>query len=354
MNDEPMHTPGDYEPGYPYQPQPQPQPVSQPMPQPMPLPPAPPAPRRRGSGLAIVAAAVFGGIVGGAVASAALVTVLGLPPRGQQAAVRPVEPVVSVAPVVSPSGADAAQPIEAVAAKVTPSVVNVAIVRRAVDPFTGQTSEQKAGNGSGVIVRADGFILTNNHVVEGADRILVRIGLEDKPAKVIGTDPTTDIAVVKVEATGLPAIVTGDSDALKVGETVVAIGSPFGLDKTVTSGIISALHRSGDAGGNSNTYTNLIQTDAAINPGNSGGALADMSGRIVGINTLIQTGGAQQSAGIGFAIPIKLASLVAEQLIATGKARLWTRSSRRSSSPLSSRALSCRRSCPARPPTRPG
>jgi serine protease Do len=139
---------------------------------------------------------------------------------------------------------------------------------------------------------------------------------------VVGTDPSTDLAVIKVAKTGLRPAEIGLSASLKVGETVVAVGSPFGLDKTVTSGIISALHRTNlsSDGGSIARYTNLIQTDAAINPGNSGGALCDLDGRVVGINTLIQTGGAQQSAGIGFAIPIDFAKGVADQLIATGRA----------------------------------
>jgi putative serine protease PepD len=141
-------------------------------------------------------------------------------------------------------------------------------------------------------------------------------------AKIVGTDPSTDLAVIKVDRTGLQPAEIGSSSSLKVGETVVAIGSPFGLDKTVTTGIVSALHRSNlsQDSGTITQYTNLIQTDASINPGNSGGALADLDGRVIGINTLIQTGGAQQSAGIGFAIPIDFARSIADQLISTGKA----------------------------------
>jgi S1-C subfamily serine protease len=195
------------------------------------------------------------------------------------------------------------------------------VAKRAMDPFSGSVSQQIVGNGSGVIIRSDGYILTNNHVVESADRLFITIGGDDLTAKVVGTDPSTDLAVIKVDRTGLPVADIGSSTGAKVGQEVVAVGSPFGLDKTVTSGIISALHRSNlSQGADVAAYTNLIQTDAAINPGNSGGALADLSGRVIGINTLIQTGGAQQSAGIGFAIPIDFAMRVAEQLIATGRA----------------------------------
>jgi putative serine protease PepD len=275
--------------------------------------------------LALIIAAILGGLIGGAVASGILVGLLGLTKSGQQAVQR-VEQVASSATAASSvNETESSQPIEEAAAKVTPSVVNVAIQKSISDPFTGQSSVQTVGNGSGVIVRADGYVLTNYHVVQGADKILVHIGLEDKPAKVVGTDPSTDIAVVKVDVAGLTAAAAGNSDALKVGQTVIAVGSPFGLDKTVTSGIVSALHRSGDTGGSSSTYTNLIQTDASINPGNSGGALVDLDGKVIGINTLIQSPsgqvGAPQSAGIGFAIPIKLAMDIGDQLIATGKAK---------------------------------
>jgi putative serine protease PepD len=154
----------------------------------------------------------------------------------------------------------------------------------------------------------------------------VRFGPTDVPATIVGTDPTTDIAVIHVDKTGLPAATIGSSASLVVGESVIAIGSPFGLDKTVTSGIVSALHRSdlsSSTGSGLTSYTNLIQTDAAINPGNSGGALADLDGAVVGMNTLIQspsgTLGAAQSAGIGFAIPIDFAKPIADLLIAGKK-----------------------------------
>jgi putative serine protease PepD len=217
---------------------------------------------------------------------------------------------------------------EAVAKKAVPSVVNVTIQQAVVDPFSGTKSYQDLGNGSGVIIRSDGYILTNNHVVNGADRILVSVGVANKEAKVIGVDPTTDLAVIKIDGTGLPAINVGSSKDLAVGQWVMAVGSPFGLEKTVTSGIISALQRSEQAQSQTSnditTYTNLIQTDAAINPGNSGGALVDESGKLVGLNSLIQSPsggvGAAQSAGIGFAIPVDFAIDIANQLISSGKA----------------------------------
>jgi putative serine protease PepD len=211
-----------------------------------------------------------------------------------------------------------AQPIEAVAAKLVPSVVNIVIDL----PSRFGTA---SAVGSGVIIRSDGYILTNNHVVEGASKIVVRLGTTDYTATVVGTDPSSDLAVVKIAKTGLTSATLGSSAGLQVGEGVVAVGSPFGLDKTVTSGIVSALHRTNLTQDQSGVtaYTNLIQTDAPINPGNSGGALADLSGAVVGINTLILSPsgqlGTSQSAGIGFAIPIDFAKNIADQLIAGKK-----------------------------------
>jgi serine protease Do len=173
--------------------------------------------------------------------------------------------------------------------------------------------------GSGVIISPDGYILTANHVVDGADEIEVAIADNKKEftARVVGTDPPTDVAVLKIDAKDLPAVALGDSDQLEVGDIVLAIGNPFRVGQTVTMGIVSALGRSGLTG--FNQYQNFIQTDAAINPGNSGGALVDAEGRLVGINTAIipnENGGNQ---GVGFAVPINMARRVMELLIAGGK-----------------------------------
>jgi serine protease Do len=173
--------------------------------------------------------------------------------------------------------------------------------------------EQPRGVGSGFILTADGFVMTNAHVVEGADDVIVT--LTDKrefKAKIIGADKRTDVAVVKIEATGLPAVKLGDVSRLKVGEWVMAIGSPFGLENTVTAGIVSAKQR--DTG----DYLSFIQTDVAINPGNSGGPLINMRGEVVGINSQIysRSGGFQ---GISFAIPMDEAARVADQLRSSGK-----------------------------------
>jgi serine protease DegQ len=176
----------------------------------------------------------------------------------------------------------------------------------------------QAGLGSGVIISADGYILTNNHVVEGADEIEVVLNdSRSARAKVIGTDPDTDLAILKVSLDRLPVITLGNSDALQVGDQVLAIGNPFGVGQTVTSGIVSALGRN-QLG--INTFENFIQTDAAINPGNSGGALVDVSGNLMGINTAIysRSGG---NMGIGFAIPVSTAKLVLEGIVKEGVVR---------------------------------
>ncbi len=181
-------------------------------------------------------------------------------------------------------------------------------------PQLQQPPEQ--GLGSGVIVSADGYILTNNHVVNGADTIKVSLNDgRELTAKVVGTDPQSDLAVIKVEAAGLPAITFADSDKVEVGDRVLAVGNPFGIGQTVTSGMVSAMGRQAQLGLD---YEDFIQTDAAINPGNSGGALVDVQGRLVGINTAIlsHSGGFQ---GIGFAIPSNLARNIMEQLSTGGK-----------------------------------
>jgi serine protease DegQ len=176
--------------------------------------------------------------------------------------------------------------------------------------------EPQGGLGSGVIISASGYILTNNHVVEGADEIEVVLADARKAkAKVIGTDPDTDLAILKIELDKLPVIVLGNSDALQVGDPVLAIGNPFGVGQTVTGGIVSALGRNKLG---INTFENFIQTDAAINPGNSGGALVDTSGALMGINTAIysRSGG---SMGIGFAIPVSTAKQVLESIVKDGQ-----------------------------------
>ncbi len=225
-----------------------------------------------------------------------------------------------------------------VAKEAMASVVNISATKRAAqapesslpdDPlfrrFFGEEFERRfkqprqqpeQGLGSGVIVSQDGYIVTNNHVVEQADQLMVLLGDKRKlPATLIGTDPKTDLAVIKIDATGLPTLPWGNSTTLEVGELVLAVGNPFGLNQTVTMGIISAVGR---ANVGIVDYENFIQTDAAINPGNSGGALVNLQGQLIGINTAIfsRTGGYM---GIGFAIPSQMVEHIMQSLIGHGK-----------------------------------
>ncbi|MBT7203101.1 MAG: Do family serine endopeptidase [Deltaproteobacteria bacterium] len=202
------------------------------------------------------------------------------------------------------------------------SVVHIKVEQKLVNvvgPFQNQPRQE--GSGSGAIVRSDGYILTNHHVVGEADKISVQLydGQELK-ARLIGTDPATDISVIKIEGKNMPVLPMGNSNNILVGESVIVIGNPFGLSHTVTFGIISAKGRTGMGIAE---YEDFIQTDAAINPGNSGGPLVDLEGKIVGVNTAIfsNSGGYQ---GIGFAVPINMARRVMNELIETGQvSRGW-------------------------------
>ena len=239
----------------------------------------------------------------------------------------------------SPSLEGLSQDFSLVAERVNPVVVSISsekVIKAQNSPFGKQFKDffgndpfsrfftiplpqgeiRERGLGSGVIVSKDGYILTNNHVVAGAEKI--RVTLSDKrkfKAKIVGTDKKTDVAVIKIAAHNLPVAKLGNSDKVKVGEFVLAIGNPFRLSHTVTAGIISAKGRSNVGLAE---YEDFIQTDAAINPGNSGGALVNLQGEVIGINTAIATlsGGYQ---GIGFAIPINMAKEVMDQLISKGK-----------------------------------
>jgi len=216
---------------------------------------------------------------------------------------------------------------------VTPAVVNISVLQRSPeeqnpllrDPFfrrffgLPERPQQGLSAGSGVIVDArNGYIITNHHVIKDASAIVVTLKDNRRlPARLVGSDPGTDIALVKVEAKGLVEAKLGDSDALAVGDFVVAIGNPFGIGQTVTSGIVSALGRSGIS---PEGYENFIQTDAPINPGNSGGALIDLRGEVIGINSaIIGPGGG--NVGIGFAVPSNMARAVMQQLIRFGEVR---------------------------------
>jgi len=179
-------------------------------------------------------------------------------------------------------------------------------------------TEREYSLGSGVILNPDGYLLTNNHVVAGASdvEVFTRDRREYK-ARIVGTDPRTDVAVLKIDATGLPVFSLSDSSALKVGDIVFAIGNPFGVGETATMGIVSATGRG--LGGAIEHYEDFIQTDAAINPGNSGGALVDIHGDLIGINTAIVSGGSGGNQGVGFAIPINMARNVMDQILEHGK-----------------------------------
>ncbi len=238
------------------------------------------------------------------------------------------------APAVNAGAAGAIAPgsYSPAARKASPAVVSINTSKAAEknphsgDPwfrfFFGNPGDQpQAGLGSGVIVSPSGYVLTNNHVIEGADEIEVILNDSRRTrATVIGTDPDSDLAILKIELDKLPVIVMGNSDALSVGDHVLAIGNPFGVGQTVTGGIVSALGRN-QLG--INTFENFIQTDAAINPGNSGGALVDVNGNLMGINTAIysRSGG---SMGIGFAIPVSTAKMVLESIVRDGQvSRGW-------------------------------
>ena len=232
---------------------------------------------------------------------------------------------------------------EAVAQKCLPSVaaIDVYTAQASTDMFGRSTSSSgtltESSLGSGVVLSEDGYIVTNNHVVAGADALKVTVGGEEYDADVVGTDESSDIAVIKLRnASGLTPVEIGDSDNLTIGEWVMSIGSPFGLEQSVATGIVSATSRSqimsnSESGGGSDgygygyggsssqsggytIYPNMIQTDAAINPGNSGGALVDSNGKLIGINTLITSYSGNYS-GVGFAIPVNYAVNIAQQII---------------------------------------
>ena len=240
-------------------------------------------------------------------------------------------PLSAAQPLPAALGGGAVTSYSAAAKRASPAVVSITASRaparhpRSDDPvfqfFFGDRArpsrgEPQIGLGSGVIVSADGYLLTNNHVIDGADDIEVMLndGRQAR-AKLVGTDPETDVAVLKIELDRLPTISFGDVDKLQVGDVVLAIGNPFDVGQTVTAGIVSALGRNRLG---INTFENFIQTDAAINPGNSGGALVDAAGNLLGINTAIysRSGG---SLGIGFAIPVSTARQVMEALIKDGQ-----------------------------------
>jgi putative serine protease PepD len=285
---------------------------------PEPLPPAPPAqpskgPRRSGMPVLLALALVAGGGVGGGVAH--------LLDDGKATVVsgttaldtRSLGSIVKGTP-------------ESAAATIAPSVVTVEVTGQVGSPFGGTQSQSDTG--SGIVIRSEGYVLTNNHVVSAAvDGGSVHVTLADGRtvvATIVGTDASNDLAVLKLDGiTGLTAATFANSNDLKVGQAVLAVGAPLGLANTVTQGIVSTLHRPVRTGEttNSQAVIDAVQTDAAINPGNSGGALVDLAGRVVGINSAIATaGGTSGNIGVGFAIPSETATKIADQIIRTGAA----------------------------------
>ena len=252
-------------------------------------------------------------------------------PRSEVVTVREPSPAAGPRAVVAAEGVQTLSGLSDAAARAMPAVVNI-FTRKELkvarlpymnDPYYrkffghlfGPEAPRSSSLGSGVIVSSEGYVLTNNHVVDGADEIeLALMDGRKIAARIVGVDPDTDLAVLKTEEKGLPAITFGAPDKARVGDVVLAIGNPFGVGQTVTFGIVSALGRTQIG---INTYENFIQTDAAINPGNSGGALVDGNGHLIGVNTAIfsRTGG---SLGIGFAIPVSVARHVMESIITAG------------------------------------
>jgi S1-C subfamily serine protease len=285
------------------------------------------APRRR-SGFATLLLGLVGGVAGALLTLAALgvdvAAVLvsaatpdgvasALSPAGQSGPLGSAETSVPSAPAPLPGGTG--ELIPDVAEAVLPSVVRINV-------SSSRDRAQQGSLGSGVIYRADGYIITNHHVIEGATEVEVRLANgEWLRATIVGSDELNDLAVLRIDRDGLPAIsLRPEGEPLRVGETVVAIGSPFGFDSTVTAGIISALNRDLRIPGTQASIPSVIQTDAAINPGNSGGALVDLRGRLVGINTAIVSRSGS-SEGVGFAVSFEQVVVSSDQLIVQGFVR---------------------------------
>ncbi len=271
-----------------------------------------PATKRRRTTSPTMRAALAGGVVGAIVAAAVAVPVARMTVPDE-----PAPATLQRAPEPPPAEREAATPVVRIAARARPWVVNINV---------GTTQEtlfgdlQATGTGSGVILRSDGHIITNAHVIEGASNIEVTLASGDKlTAEVVGTDAETDIAVIRVERKDLPSAVIGSVKDVQVGETAVAIGSPLGLEQSVTAGIISALGRRVDRPDQSPLF-DMIQTDAAVSQGNSGGALVDDRGALVGINAAIAASPEVGAEGTAFAIPVDVAVAVAEELINSGRA----------------------------------
>jgi S1-C subfamily serine protease len=265
-------------------------------------------------------------LLGGAVVGAVFVLAISVGWVESDGDAAPVSSAAALAAPIADHGGDDANPVGEIYKRDGQGVAFIEAGQPAgeaspFEPF-GQPEGGGTATGSGFVIDDEGHLLTNSHVVEGADEISVTLGSDEEshPAEVVGTDPATDVALLKVDlpADELHPLALGDSSQLEVGDPVVAIGNPFGLDRTVTSGIVSALQRQIEAP-NGFSISHVIQTDAAINPGNSGGPLIDAMGRVVGINSQIAAGAGGGNVGIGFAVPINTARDVAAQLEADGK-----------------------------------
>ncbi len=267
---------------------------------------------KSGQGSGMLRAGVIGGVVGAIVAAAVAFPIARYTDRDSSVERRVVQ---------NAAGNDDGNTVSGVvdiAARARPWVVNINV---ASSSSTILGNVQVAGTGSGVILRSDGHIITNNHVVEDAREIEVTLASGEKlPARVVGRDAETDVAVIKVDKNDLPAAIIGSVKTLQVGELAVAIGSPLGLEQSVTAGIISALGRRVDRPDDSGPLIDMIQTDAPITQGNSGGALIDANGSVVGINSAIGASPEVGAEGVAFAIPIDVAVAVAEELINSGRA----------------------------------
>jgi serine protease Do len=266
--------------------------------------------------IGIIVGIIIGGIIGGIFGTYLVFQNPKLFPWAQKVATvqEPTKPANnnSTVPVstVQPSIENA---VENVVQEVSPAVVRIVSTKEVLDYFFLQVVPQQ-GLGSGVIIRPDGLILTNNHVIEDASKIEVTLSDgKTYKGKVVGADPISDVALVKINATNLPYVELGDSSKLKVGQFVVAIGNPYGLDHTVTVGVVSALERNINVG--NKTMHGVIQTDAAINPGNSGGPLVSLNGKVVGINTMIY----QNAQGLGFAVSSNTCKKVINSILKNGK-----------------------------------
>jgi S1-C subfamily serine protease len=251
---------------------------------------------------------LFGGILGGILGNYVVMSNPGIFPWA-----RSVSYPLTGTPTGTTIVTTEEQAVENAVKIASPAVVRINVTATAQDPFW-MVPSQETGIGSGFIITSDGYVLTNNHVVQDATTITVTLkdGREFR-GQVVGTDPLSDVAVVKISGANLPTIQLGDSSRLTVGQKVIAIGNPYGLDQTVTTGVISALERNIQAD-QGKTLVGVVQTDAAINPGNSGGPLVDLSGRVVGINTMIY----QNAQGLGFSVSVNTARKVYDSIIATG------------------------------------